>query len=778
VRSLALSADGSRLVTATEEEPVLRLWDVKTGQLLRAVHIEGELTASMTVFALTPDARRAVVMRHEPYQRELGGAWHEPAVIDLATAAETRWAAAGREPRERHPLFALAPDGIVLAGLIGGEVRVWEPATGRERVLGKIDKPNENTGGICFSPDGHHIAACRTKGAVFLVPVNGNGPLQRIPLERCDEDVLQVFWQQPDRVVALWRYGWIAIDPATGEEHARTRVFDGRDHYLPRGAAGRGKLFGQELVHPIGTFDLATLERIPQRKYPCGLRDPFAVSADGRVLAVATGHAVHLFDPATGEPLHPDLLRAPVEPLVRLDLAADVLLGHTEDNAYVLSRADGRPLAVLEDELRGRFALSPNGRFASGGLTRGERPGVIELRTGRAIPLPAGEPGRDPPEVVGFAGPNRVWLWTEEANVFVPLELGTDRAGTGVPGHEGARFVAVSPDGRKFATFGRKGLAVRDLGTNHGWVVLDTYEERRKVPRCKLGERDPIPVRFSPCGRWLLVSDPHSGLVLWDLRHKPVRVEQFETAARGAKVADGGFSPDGRYLAGAVRTTDGGTALCVWETASAEEVYRFSPSRGVASGTFTPDGRCLVIAHTDTTIGVWDRAGVEARLCGPVPAGEEWNWLSARDAKRARAAMWALVANPERALAVLGAALAPPDAAITNRLLAELGSDDFPVRESAQRALAALGVRAEAALLRAVTKSESPEVRLRAAALLNALGATEARLMGDRLRAVRAVEVLEAIGSLQAKALLGTWAKTYPRSSLAAEVSAALGRMR
>jgi WD40 repeat protein len=780
VESLALSADGSLVITATRAEPVLRLWDTRAGRLLRAVRVEQELTSALTILALTSDPRKVLVLRHQKHQRDRENPWHEPALLDLATGALARWTAAGRETEDYHPAFALAPDGTVVAALIGGQVRVWEPGTGRERTLGKIDNPNEFRAGICFSPDGAHVAACRSKAELFLAPVNGNGPFKRVALERCKEDVLHVFWPRPDRVVALWRFGLIVLDPTTGDEINRASVFEGNSYNLPRGAVGGGLLFGQEYYDPIGTFDLATLERAPDRAYPCGRDDPFAVSANGRVLAIAREHAVHLFDAATGKPLHPELLRAPVEPLERLDISADgsCLLGCTRGSAFTLSLSDGRWLAELGSSSRWdtRFAVSPDGRFAIGGRSKSARGELIELRTKRAIPLP--KVGTDPPGIVGFAGAARLWVWNDDTNVLVPLDPGTGRAaGAEVRGFESALAVTVAPDGSRLAAAGRKGLAVRDLRTDRGWVVLDTFEERNRVPRCKRWEAEGAPVRFSPCGGWLLVTNP-GALELWDLRHRPVRVGRFESAsASETKWGDGAFSPDGRFLAGAVRARDGGTELCVWETGSAEEVYRFRPARGVAGVAFTPDGNRLIISHTDTTLSAWDLVALEARLCGSSPVGDEWKVLGSRDAKLARAAVRSLIADPKRAMEVLAPWFETADARVTDQLISDLADEVFPVRERAHRALIELGTRAEPALLRAVVRSESPEVRTRAEALLKALGPAEGRFTGDRLRAVRAVEVLESIGSPDARALLAKWVKADPNTTLASEANSALARL-
>jgi WD40 repeat protein len=768
VTSLALTADGTRVLTATEKEPVLRLWDVKSGRLVRAVRVEEEFTASVTVLGITPDARRAFVVRHQWRKRENDSRWHEPATIDLATGAITRRWPLGVDYTGPPLVYALSPDGKTLAGIVDGaagggvepdnQVRVWDFDSGAPRVLGRFASGNRYTGNICFSPDAAQIAACRGTSEFCIAPVNGNGPLQSIPVTCDGSGVRAVFWLQPNRVIAFWTNGMAAFDPTTGAEIARAERSPNNAYSFPAQATG-GTHFVEEFYNSLSEG-----------------RYGFAVARDRSVYAVANGHTVRLFDPRTGTPLHPELEHEPFEPLARLHVSPDgaILLACTDTNAYTRNLSDGRALAELDGRSRwlaARFALSPDGRFACVGLSNEWCPQVVEVRTGRRLPHPFAEDITT--EAAGFAGNGRVWLWNTFANTFTPVEIGTNRAGAAVPGFAEAEFVAVSPDGRKLAAAGRKGLAVRDLEAGRGWVVLDTYEERMKVPRC--GPACGIPARFSPCGRWLLVSD--AALELWDVRNKPLCVGRFGSADFSQQLrGDGSFSPDGRFLAAPVRSPDGASELCVWETASAQEVYRFRPARGVAGCAFTPDGRRLIISHNDTTLSVWDRTGVEARQLGTVSAGEEWRWLGSRDAKQAHAAVRALVTNPQRALAVLTPAFALPDAATTNRLIAELGAEEFRVRESAERALGAMGLSAEPALRSAVTKSESPEVRARAAALLKALGPTEGPLAGERLRAVREVEVLERIASPQAKALLALWA-THPNSSLNAEASAALARL-
>jgi hypothetical protein len=89
----------------------------------------------------------------------------------------------------------------------------------------------------------------------------------------------------------------------------------------------------------------------------------------------------------------------------------------------------------------------------------------------------------------------------------------------------------------------------------------------------------------------------------------------------------------------------------------------------------------------------------------------------------------------------------------------DLGSEEFADREAATRALLAQGIRALPAVQAAAARAESPEVRTRAAEILDKFTAKGLQvpahgLAGDTLRLVRAVQALEDAGGAEAKALL------------------------
>jgi hypothetical protein len=88
--------------------------------------------------------------------------------------------------------------------------------------------------------------------------------------------------------------------------------------------------------------------------------------------------------------------------------------------------------------------------------------------------------------------------------------------------------------------------------------------------------------------------------------------------------------------------------------------------------------------------------------------------------------------------------------------------------------LAALGERARPALRAALKAGGSLERRRRIEQLL---GALDAGASGEALRSVRAVEVLEGIGSSEARQVLAALADGLPSARLTREARAALQRL-
>jgi hypothetical protein len=243
----------------------------------------------------------------------------------------------------------------------------------------------------------------------------------------------------------------------------------------------------------------------------------------------------------------------------------------------------------------------------------------------------------------------------------------------------------------------------------------------------------------------------------------------------------GTFSPDGKLVA---REIAPGGVVQVVEMATGQERCRFGKhERDVFSLAFSRDGRTLATGSADTTVLLWDVTGrrkngalVPVDL-GPDRLRELWEVLGDTDAARAHRAIWELVAGGQRAVAVLGQRLKPvrlSDQEIT-RLVKNLDDDKYEVREQAQTRLECVDTAAEAELQVALKKGASPEARRRIETLLANLEKRSPDPVW--LRHWRALEVLELIGTAEARAAIAVMAEGTPRSWLTLEAKAAIGRL-
>lgn len=343
---------------------------------------------------------------------------------------------------------------------------------------------------------------------------------------------------------------------------------------------------------------------------------------------------------------------------------------------------------------------------------------------------------------------------------------------------------AVSWDGRILAAnvapvpvrsmlpIGLSPIQLENLRTGEGLVTLPAMSGQTS------------PVAFSSDSRLLVVSnfgeldDPGMG----GKSAGPVSTMRVLEISSGAEVLrfrthsnlSAAFSPDGRLLAFNPMLRE----VVVWDLRASPEIKRIEGfDSDVCKLTFSHKGDRLVSGHGNGTLLIWPISKPATPVLDGAVAAKLWNDLAA-DAPKAFRARGALASIPDAAVEVLKGRLKPaqpPDQQQIDKLLADLDSKNFATREAAQQALVSMGNRAMPVLKRALAAKPGPEASRRIGELLDGLKKPISN--SKDLQEIRAVAVLEDIGTERARALLNVIASGAPEAMLTQEAKSALERL-
>jgi Tol biopolymer transport system component len=421
------------------------------------------------------------------------------------------------------------------------------------------------------------------------------------------------------------------------------------------------------------------------------------------------------------------------------------------------------------------LAWSPDGKLLAsgpGGASKVHDPQLWDPATGKEVRRCTGHDNIC--YFVAFS-PDGKLLASASVDRTVRLwDVGTGKGARTLVGHtSNVLRVAYAPDGKTVASVGDdQTVRLWDAATGKEKYVMSGHAGQV------------LAVAFSPDSR-LVASGGGDGTVrLWDLSSGR-EVRRFTTAPP-LQVASLCFSRDGRCVAAGL--ANGHAALI--EVATGRERWSFSagPSH-VYAVTFAPDGKTLATGGGDHVVRLWDYTapGRDSQPQSGTFTDEAltalWRTLGGDDAGAAYTALGTLVGAGDAAgvrwiKGKLKSAAGPAKAATPEqiaRMIADLDDDDYEVREKASAGLRTLDRTAEAPMRKALTETKSAEVRQRLERLLERLDRTT--IPPEELLAIRAVEVLERVGSAEAKDVLRALTKGDESARLTQEAQAALGRM-
>jgi RNA polymerase sigma factor (sigma-70 family) len=537
-----------------------------------------------------------------------------------------------------------------------------------------------------------------------------------------------------------------------------------------------GKRLGVTYTSPIfWIWDLTTRKAVRKIQGHDFQVFKVAFSPDGKTVAAGDGSSVSLWDPATGKCLHQFHHTYTIWAIAFSPDGKTLVSGasYTDHTVRVWDTLTGKETAVWRGHTGGIEAVvfSPDGKWVATG-SQDKTVRIWDFPTGKTIHQLEPKDGM----VYGLAvSPDGRTIATGGVRQAIHLwdsATGRKLRSFANPGSWVLRL-AFSPDGKWLASRHRDGNPVRLWDVASGKVVRTFGATDQKISSFS----------FSSDSRLLATGGYDGSVRLWDLatgrQETALTVPQKPEERPGNWVYHVAFSPDGRSLAAAYMDQ----SVCLWEVASGNVRTTFTGHRSAPLRvTYSSDGRLLASAGGDRTILVWD---VRGQILGPRPGANLdaqtlnalWHDL-AGDASGAYQAMKTLQRAGSQTVSLLNKHLkpvAPLKADRVQQLLADLDSDTFTVREKAEHELRQLGDLAEGPLRKVLAGKPSAEKRRRIEGLLEALDPAHAP---ERLRVLRAVEVLEAIANAEARQLLSRLASGAPGAGLTREAEGALKRLR
>jgi RNA polymerase sigma factor (sigma-70 family) len=767
-RAVLFSPDGKTIACAAAGRG-LCLWDAATGrelrQIGRAIHANSiSFSPDGKVLACAFDGRGGTALFETATGRR---------ILDLPHGVGLR-----------ANTLVYSPDGKTIAGSVGADntIHLFDAATGDKRKQ-ELSSGQDSMHRMTWSPDSRRIAWVGEKGLIHLCDA-----------EKIEEIAVWKGHEKPTHTVAFSPDGRTL---ATGGADNTIRLWDVARHKELRALDSKHSNTGDLIFshdgrllasgHGDGTIALwdrdsgKEIRRWRAHAFPTSSLD-FSPDDKTLVSGAMWESGPRLWDVATGKEVRPFAgHHAPVDHLYFTDNGRRIITLGRDKRILEWDPATGRENERLRwpPELARRvwdiLAVSPRGDVAASWGYHDNKIRLWDMATGKERQL-LGTFGNRNKEtflqaitfspdgrLLAFAGMNdgSVSVWDASAGVERRKLKGLPRA---------VHAVAFSADGERVAagSFSPQRvfkIAVWDVNTGK---VLLRLSSRGRVDR----------LVFSPDGKLLAsCATADDTPIVWDV----ATGRELRPLAGAPLLYDVAFSPDGRWLAGAGADND--QRVHVWEIATGLEVRNFAGhiGGGIMSVAFSPDGRTLASGGGDSSVLLWDLTGriSEGRLQQVKWTKQEleqrWRDLSSSDGPRAMQAFWDLVSSPAQAVLLFRdqvKPVPPADPKCVEQLLRDLDSEEFETRNKAAMELEKIVEGVEPALRKKLAERPALETRQR---ILQALDSASSY---ERIRALRAVQILEYVATPEARNLLAELAKGIPEARLTREAKASLERVR
>jgi WD40 repeat protein len=768
VTELAIVNGGKQIISGSWNEGAI-LWDVATGRRLEKLAER----VSMAM-ALSPKGDLLAVRTGSK----------GITVYNLATD-KVQFSFQAENPL----VLAFSPDGKTLASGWSNdyEIRLWNTATGE--VAGTLKGHTLVVFAVAFHPDGKTLYSVSHDGTFRHWDLASGKEIRRLT------------------EAAGW-YGYSLALSADGKTLATE--------------AGTGAGFSPDNYQAkVRLFDTATLEERFSVALPASRAQDVAVSADGRYVAAAFAKAkpedgsMRLWDAVSGKQIRLDPGNA--QPIYRVSFFPDgkTLASAGNDGVVRLwNVADGMEHSLTKGPGTGRveqLAFSPVGNILAS--VTGDGPIQLwDMDKGTALR----DIGKDAAANSGlaFSADAKHLVSVAVKKAVISAFLWDVQTGQCLHSFQHVKGrPAFSPDG--------KVLAIADDEQN---VRLWDVAKGTELRRLKAERMQAHAVAFSPDSRLLAAASDDFKVRLWHIATgNTVRTLHLNQAMAERLW----FSPDGLLLfisyglkypkAGIIEVFDIAAGECVvtvnasigmpqaiWPTpggralivASAPGKFRkLNLTGGGAVGgdvtyggefttaEFTTDGKMLALGYDDGRILLWEPPPMPTRnqvsaTVDEARLRENWMALAGADGILAYKARWLLSSRPQQTLPLLRAELRPVPPVAAKQVdtwITQLDSDSFKDRENALRNLEKAGEAFRPALIKALEKNTTLEMRQRVELLLNKLAAPAS---GETLRTLRAVAILESIGGEEAGAILTDLAGGAPGSLVTEAAKGALKRLR